>query len=159
MDIQRTGLLAILGILTYVLFLQWNRYTEINHEVTQVAAVQPSTLSQSKPTNEIPSTNNRLETPVTSLKSTAGDDYLLISTPITDITIDLTGGDIIQVLLKNYPVSLNDPDNPIALLDMLNRTYVAQSGLVGTDGPDAASNGRPVYHAEQDKYFSNDTET
>ena len=152
MDIQRTGLLAILGILTYVLFLQWSRYTETNHEVTQVAAVQPSALSQSKPTNEIPSTNNRLETPVTSLKSTAGDDYLLISTPITDITIDLTGGDIIQVLLKNYPVSLNDPDNPIALLDMLNRTYVAQSGLVGTDGPDAASNGRPVYHAKQDKY-------
>ena len=64
MDIQRTGLLAILGILTYVLFLQWNRYTETNHEVTQVAAVQPSTLSQSKSTNEIPSTNNRLETPI-----------------------------------------------------------------------------------------------
>ena len=28
MDIQRTGLLGILGILTYVLFLQWNIFTE-----------------------------------------------------------------------------------------------------------------------------------
>ena len=152
MDIQRTGLLAILGILTYVLFLQWNRYTETSHEVTEVAAVSPSTLSQSKPTNEIPSTNKRLESPVAPLKSTAGGNHLLISTPITDITIDLTGGDIIQVLLKDYPVSLNNLLNPIALLDMLNRTYVAQSGLVGTDGPDAASNGRPVYHADQDQY-------
>ena len=52
----------------------------------------------------------------------------------------------------DYPVSLNDPDNPIALLDTLNRTYVAQSGLVGTHGPDASSNGRPVYQAEQDQY-------
>jgi YidC/Oxa1 family membrane protein insertase len=155
MDIQRTGLLAILGILTYVLFLQWNRYTETNHEVTQVAAMQPSTVSQSKPTNEIPSTNSRLETPVAPSKSTTDGNHLLIRTPITDITIDLTGGDIIQVLLKDYPVSLNDPDNPIALLDMSNRTYVAQSGLVGTDGPDAASNGRPVYQAEQDQYVVN----
>ena len=152
MDIQRTGLLAILGVLTYVLFLQWNRYTETNYEITQVAAEQPSTLSPSKPTNEIPSTNNRLETPVAPSKSTIDGDHLWISTPITDITIDLTGGDIIQVLLKEYPVSLNDPNNSIALLDMLNRTYVAQSGLVGTDGPDAASNGRPVYRAEQDQY-------
>ena len=152
MDIQRTGLLAILGILTYVLFLQWNRYTETNHEITQVATVQPSTLSQSKPTNEIPATKNRLEPLVAPLESKTGSDHLLISTPITDLTIDLTGGDIIQVLLKDYPVSLNDPGNPIALLDVLNRTYVAQSGLVGTDGPDAASNGRPVYQAEQDQY-------
>ena len=152
MDIQRTGLLAILGILTYVLFLQWNRYTETNHEITQVATVQPSTLSESKPTNEIPATKNRLEPLVAPLESKTGSDHLLISTPITDLTIDLTGGDIIQVLLKDYPVSLNDPGNPIALLDVLNRTYVAQSGLVGTDGPDAASNGRPVYQAEQDQY-------
>ena len=153
MDIQRTGLLEILGILTYVLFLQWNRYTETKIEASQVTAVQQSTLSQ--PINEIPSTNNRLETQVAPLKSTTVGDRLLISTPITDVTIDLIGGDIIQVLLKDYPVSLDDPDNPTALLDMLNRTYVAQSGLVGTDGPDASSTGRPIYQAEQNQYVVN----
>ena len=152
MDIQRTGLLAILGILTYVLFLQWNRYTETNKVVTQVGAAQLSTITQPNPTYEMPSRNNRLEAPVAPQTSTAASDHIVISTPISDITIDLTGGDIIQVLLKDYPVSLNDPDNPIALLDTLNRTYVAQSGLVGTDGPDASSTGRPVYQAEQNQY-------
>ena len=57
MDIQRTGLLAILGILTYVLFLQWNRYTETNTEVTQVGAAQQSTITQPSPTDEMPSRN------------------------------------------------------------------------------------------------------
>ena len=52
-------------------------------------------------------------------------------------------------------MSLDDPDNPTALLDMLNRTYVAQSGLVGTDGPDASSTGRPIYQAEQNQYVVN----
>ena len=152
MDIQRTGLLAILGILTYVLFLQWNRYTETNKVVTQVGAAQLSTITQPNPTYEMPSRNNRLEAPVAPQTSTAASDHIVISTPISDITIDLTGGDIIQVLLKDYPVSLSVPDNPIALLDTLNRTYVAQSGLVGTDGPDASSTGRPVYQAEQNQY-------
>ncbi len=152
MDIQRTGLLAILGILTYVLFLQWNRYTETNQQLTQVSAAQQSTISQPNPTNEIPSRDNRLEAPVAPLKANTTGDLLLISTPITDITIDLTGGDIIQVLLKDYPVSLRDPNNPIALLDTLNRTYVAQSGLVGTDGPDASSTGRPIYQAKKNQY-------
>ena len=52
-------------------------------------------------------------------------------------------------------MSLRDPDNPTALLDMLNRTYVAQSGLVGTDGPDASSTGRPIYQAEENQYVIN----
>ena len=121
-------------------------------QLTQVNAAQQSTISQPNPTNEMPSRNNRLEAPVAPLKSNTTGDLLLISTPITDITIDLTGGDIIQVLLKDYPVSLSDPNNPIALLDTLNRTYVAQSGLVGTDGPDASSTGRPVYQAEKNQY-------
>ena len=153
MDIQRTGLLAILGILTYLLFLQWNRYTETNHEASQVSAAQQSIISQPNTTNEVPSGNNSLEAPAAPLKSNTTGDLLLISTPITDITINLTGGDIIQVLLKDYPVSLSNPNYPTALLDTINRIYVAQSGLVGTDGPDASSAGRPIYRAEKNQYI------
>ena len=36
MDIQRTGLLAILGILTYVLFVQWNHYTDSDNEAIKL---------------------------------------------------------------------------------------------------------------------------
>ncbi|MEK9669896.1 MAG: membrane protein insertase YidC [Gammaproteobacteria bacterium] len=152
MDIQRTGLLAILGILTYVLFLQWNRYAETANEVSQVPTTAQPVNSQPAVANEIPSGSGLTQAPVAPLESNATGDHIVVSTPLSDITIALTGGDISQVLLKEFPVSLKNPDNPIALLDKEDRTYIAQSGLVGTDGPDASSSGRPIYKAEQDRY-------
>ena len=152
MDIQRTGLLAILGILTYVLFLQWNHYTETVDEVSQAPITAQPLNSQTPVANEIPSGSGQTQAATAPLESTTTSDHIVVSTPISDITIALTGGDITQVLLKEFPVSLKNPDNPIALLDTQDRTYVAQSGLVGTDGPDASSAGRPVYVAEQDQY-------
>jgi YidC/Oxa1 family membrane protein insertase len=152
MDIQRTGLLAILGILTYVLFLQWNRYAETANEVSQVPTTAQPVNSQPAVANEIPSGSGLTQAPVAPLESNATGDHIVVSTPLSDITIALTGGDISQVLLNEFPVSLKNPDNPIALLDKEDRTYVAQSGLVGTDGPDASSSGRPIYKAEQDRY-------
>jgi len=152
MDIQRTGLLAILGILTYVLFLQWNHYTETVDEVSQVPTTAQPVNSQPTVANEIPSGSGLTQAPVAPLESNATGNHIVVSTPLSDITIALTGGDISQVLLKEFPVSLKNPDNPIALLDQEDRIYVAQSGLVGTDGPDASSSGRPIYIAEQDRY-------
>lgn len=152
MDIQRTGLLAILGILTYVLFLQWNHYTETVDEVSQVPTAAQAANSQAPVASEIPSGSGLTQTPAAPLESNTTGDHIVISTPISDITIALTGGDITQVLLKEFPVTLKNPEKPIALLDTQDRTYVAQSGLVGTDGPDASSAGRPVYKAEQDRY-------
>ena len=152
MDIQRTGLLAILGILTYVLFLQWNHYTETVDEVSQVPTAAQAANSQAPVANEIPSGSGPTQTPTAPLESNTTGDHIVISTPISDITIALIGGDITQVLLKEFPVTLKNPEKPIALLDTQDRTYIAQSGLVGTDGPDASSAGRPVYKAKQDRY-------
>jgi YidC/Oxa1 family membrane protein insertase len=152
MDIQRTGLLAILGILTYVLFVQWNHYTETVNEVSQVPITAQPVNSQPTVANEIPSGSRLTQAPVAHLESNATDNHIVVSTPLSDITIALTGGDISQILLKEFPVSLKNPNNPIALLDTEDRTYIAQSGLVGTNGPDASPAGRPTYKADQDRY-------
>ena len=159
MDIQRTGLLGILGILTYVLFLQWNIFTEAQNPTTaSVAAQQNESLSST----EIPIASGTSASPASEAvglspaNSPIDDDFIVVSTPAVNITIDLAGGDITQILLKDYPVSLKNPDQPIALLDDASRTYIAQSGLVGPDGPDAAQGGRPLYKASQQQYIVNE---
>ena len=69
---------------------------------------------------------------------------ITVDTPTLKVWIDLVGGDIVRVQLPGYPVDLDNPDEPFLLLDRSQRqTYVAQSGLIGPDGPDAQ--GRPVY--------------
>jgi len=151
MDIQRTGLLAVLGILTYVLFLQWNLYTEADNPASAVSAqIQPST--EAPKAGEVPSSSGVAQTPIAPISSNIVADQIIISTAAADMAITLSGGDITQVLLKEFPVSLKNPNQPIPLLDYVSRTYFAQSGLVGADGPDASTNGRPVYKAEQQRY-------
>lgn len=157
MDIQRTGLLAILGIVTYVLFLQWNAYTEdTGIKPTTAAAAPQQTTTTAGVTTEVPSTEISNVAPLTATPKVQDTDQLLIKTPIKEIAIALNGGDISQILLKEFPTSLKTPDTPIALLDTNDRIYIAQSGLVGTDGPDAAADGRPLYSAEKTEYVVNE---
>lgn len=154
MDIQRTGLLVMLGILTYVLFLQWNQYTEnkpsvVNATQTEVApSIAAPASSLEVPAVETPAANGS----VRSITSNHSGETITVTTPLLDLTIDLHGGDVIQALLIDYPTDIDRPDNPIALLDSRDRIYVAQSGLVGTDGPDALEQGRPVYQADKAIY-------
>ena len=56
MDIQRTGLIAILGILTYVLFVQWNHYTDSTNEAIKASAPIQSSSSKSDLPDEAPGT-------------------------------------------------------------------------------------------------------
>ena len=118
--------------------------------------------NKSLPSTEVPPASETFASPasddvgVLPASSAIDDDSIVVRTPSVDITIALTGGDITQILLKDYPVSLKNPDQPIALLDDASRTYIAQSGLVGPDGPDAFQSGRPLYKASQQQYVVNE---
>ena len=75
-----------------------------------------------------------------------------VSTPTMTAWIDPLGGDIVGVRLPQYPVSLDQPDNPFVLLDRrADHTYIAQSGLAGPDGIDSRS-GRPRYTSALKSY-------
>ena len=73
-----------------------------------------------------------------------------VSTDRLQIWIDRLGGDITRVDLPDYPQALDKPDIPFVLLDPRNR-FVAQTGLIGQDGPDAQEN-RPLYTSFSDEY-------
>lgn len=75
-----------------------------------------------------------------------------ITTPLYYAWIDPVGGDIVGWKLIAYPISLKEPDTPMTLLDRrIDRTYIAQSGLMGRDGHDKPGD-RPVYSASRDEW-------
>jgi YidC/Oxa1 family membrane protein insertase len=156
MDIQRTGLLAILGIATYMLFLQWNVYTEeqdLAPDRVSVAAAQSSMPAVSSSDPSVPDvTSIDGESPATMITASQPGSNVRVQTPLFDITIDLSGGDITQALLPKFPTRIDRPNDPIALLDSVDRVYFAQSGLVGPDGPDASPAGRPVYRTSAESF-------
>ena len=157
MDIKRTILIVALAVVSYVMVLKWNQdYGQAALPTQNVAAsttapALPDTVSGNNASNsaDVPSANTDTSTP-TETPVAASKDLIHVKTDVLDIAIDPQGGDIAQLRLPLYPRRQDHPDVPFQLFDNGNeRTYLAQSGLTGVDGPDARPSGRPVFSAEK----------
>ena len=160
MDIKRTILIVALAVVSYVMVLKWNQdYGQAALPTQNVAAsttapALPDTVSGNNVANsaDVPSANTDTSTP-TETPVAASKDLIHVKTDVLDIAIDPQGGDIAQLRLPLYPRRQDHPDVPFQLFDNGNeRTYLAQSGLTGVDGPDARPSGRPVFSAEKKNF-------
>jgi len=159
MDIKRTILIVALAIVAYVLVLKWNQ------DYGQAALPTQTASSNVAPTlpDTVPVDNNGASADVPSMGSAAGTtelapvaaskDLVRVKTDVLDLAIDPVGGDIVQLRLPQFPRRQDHPDIPFQLFDNGGeRTYLAQSGLTGTDGPDARASGRPLYAVDKRSY-------
>ena len=161
MDIKRTILIVALAVVSYVMVLKWNQdYGQAALPTQNVAASSttapalPDTASGNNASNsaDVPTANGETST-VAETPVAASKDLIHIKTDVLDIAIDPQGGDIAQLRLPLYPRRQDHPDVPFQLFDNGNeRTYLAQSGLTGVDGPDARPAGRPVFSTDKKTY-------
>lgn len=161
MDHKRNLLIAALAVVSYFLLLAWNKdfpSTVVSAESTSAATVvTPATTAS--PVADLPSApvtqGEAGAEPLQGAKLATVEKPVLISvsTPIQKVMIDPVGGDIVSLSLPKHPTSLDTPAEPFPLLRQDNTgVYVAQSGLVGRNGVDGSSKGRPVYHSTQSAY-------
>ena len=154
MDFQRIFLLGSLGIIAYIMMLQWNQdYGTPAAEPTQVTSVsayQDDTVSTDFAiTTEQKAVVNNTEQ--------AQAILVEVTTDTLQVSIDTRGGDIIHADLMQYLKEMDNPDVPFNILQQsASHTYVAQSGLVGIHGTDAVS--RPVYSVIQPAFSMGDDE-
>jgi YidC/Oxa1 family membrane protein insertase len=159
MDIKRNLLVLILAVVSYLLLLAWNEDYSVSAPVETTAAVIPE-LPQ---TTTVPTAGGAPTPPVDvpqvqqqaapTTAATPNTSLITVSTPTQVVSIDPVGGDIVAISLPQFPTSLDTPNDPFPLMHNDGRgVYVAQSGLVGRNGPDAASSGRPRYSAAQTSY-------
>jgi len=159
MDIKRTILIVALAIVSYVMVLKWNQdygqaalpTQNVASSTTAPGLPDSATGNNASVSDDIPraasdtSATAPAETPVAASK-----DLIQIKTDVLNLAIDPQGGDVAQLTLPLYPRRQDHPEIPFQLFDNGNeRTYLAQSGLIGTDGPDASPAGRPVYAGEE----------
>ncbi|KQQ58035.1 insertase [Pseudomonas sp. Leaf129] len=160
MDIKRTILIVALAVVAYVMVLKWNQdYGQAALPTQNVATQNPTpALPETVPgTNtqasaDVPSANPDANLPVPT-PVVVSKDLIWVKTDVLNFAIDPTGGDIVQLNLPEYPRRQDMPNIPFQLFDNGGElTYLAQSGLTGTNGPDARPSGRPVYSASQKSY-------
>ncbi len=89
-----------------------------------------------------------LEEPVAPRREIARSRRVQVKTDVLEVVIDTRGGDIRQLDLPTYPVSLKKQDQPFQLLHSDNRTYIAQSGLRhDAQGEPTGLSLAPTHHA------------
>ncbi|WP_372832447.1 membrane protein insertase YidC [Pontibacterium sp.] len=153
MDVQRIILITAMALISYMLVLQWNEdygqsQTAGEQVVTSVSAYSTPAVETDLPVAADEETASA-DVPNTGTKVKAASAQLItINTDVLNVIIDTKGGDIIQVALPAHKAALGS-EQPFVLMEQTtNRTYVSQSGLVGSDGPDASKAGRPTYQVD-----------
>ncbi len=150
MDPVRLLLISTTAVLSLMLLIEWNQYSDEyqkqQSELYTAAITEPGVStneSVAAPVSQgindgIPSVNQ--ETNPLSVLLDDSETFNL-STDALDLVVSADGGDIVSASLPKFPVRLDTPDQPFRLLENNNlRRYVAQSGLIGPDGIDASGN-------------------
>ena len=146
MDSQRSFLVIALIVVSFLLFQQWQLdYNQPQQSESQISVDQimdTPTDNQS----DVPLGDSQ---PVVETRSER--KMVTVKTDVLELTIDTLGGDIVSAKLPTYPTEQNG-DIPFTLLETTQGfNYVAQSGLVGRDGPDATK--KPIYSVEKEEFI------
>jgi YidC/Oxa1 family membrane protein insertase len=157
MDNQR----IFLGIaLLFVLFLIWQTWIEEQSakrappaaEVTAVpgtGAEAPAGAPAPPPAQDVPTVGAAAPAPTV---DTSTGDRIRVITDQYEAEISTVGGDLRVLRLRQFPISVQQPDIPFTLLnDVPPDFFVAQSGLVST-GDSPAPNHHATYQAAQTEY-------
>jgi len=176
-EVQRIVLLIGLAATAYLMILAWNQdyvqnVAQPEYNIEPDSGFDPavsvpldnaaSSPEVAAPPSDIPDASLLAPAPAAAaaaadvpgaIPAAGGEQRLVkVTTPTLQVWIDRQGGDIVRVLLPQHLLTLDRPDVPYMLLNRGNgSTYIAQSGLVGTDGIDAGAE-RPLYDAAQSEY-------
>ena len=160
MDWQRTLLIAALAVVSYMMVLQWQEDYAGSAQARQAEQQQsyPQDIPDDTVANsdipqqamasaeDVPPDPSATPAVIPTLNEEPTQGLIEVQTDVFSLRINPVGGDIVYVGLVKYPVSQEQLDIPFTLLDSSpSHTYVAQSGLVGKNGPDSSSSGRPHY--------------
>ncbi|WP_430460750.1 membrane protein insertase YidC [Thalassolituus sp. LLYu03] len=155
MDIRRTVIFIGLAITSYLLILAWNGDYGVKPQdavpVTESSVISPdlpdTTADEAAHAADAPQIEGRAAEPVVQ----ATGELIRVSTDVLNVVIDPRGGEVVEVRLPQYPTSVDHKDIPFTVLERNERRlYVAQSGLLGADGPDAK--GTALYSSEATAY-------
>ncbi|MBM7062684.1 membrane protein insertase YidC [Pseudomonas sp. UL073] len=156
MDIKRSILIVALAIVSYLMVLQWNQdYGQAAlpaPAAPSATAALPDTAPGTTSNDDVPTAQADASTAPVAATPAASDQLIRVRTDVLDLAIDPRGGDIVQLTLPAYPRRQDRPDVPFQLFDNGGeRTYLAQSGLIGSNAPDKAS-GRALWSSKAASY-------
>ena len=169
MDWQRTILIGGMGLVAWMLVIQWNQFEDQNVAVEQSYSESQTnyessfdavtTSPGSANSDELPQLQSVPESSVLLdlALPTPNKNFITAQNDVIEIVIDPIGGDIVSgLLLTHFDKKLEDGGQPFPILqNSRDNTYVARSGLIGPSGTDTAE-GRPKFSIASTNFVLND---
>lgn len=158
LDYVRIALYSLLILIGFLIFQAWEKdhptvdlppltQTEnmpAGRFVPQANVPTQSALNSANPTQAVSSGA------VVAASPSAGQ-IIKVSTDTFEVSIDTHGGDIVEAKLVQYPESLHSKTPFLLLNDNDATRYIAESGLIGKEGPDTSEN-QALYTVSQSSY-------
>lgn len=169
MDWQRTVLIGGMGLVAWMLVIQWNQFEDQNVALEQSYSESQTNYESSfdsvttstglANSDELPQLQSVLESSglLDLAPPTPNENFITAQNDVIEIVIDPIGGDIVSgLLLTHFDKKLEDGGQPFPILqNSRDNTYVARSGLIGPSGTDTAE-GRPKFSIASKNFVLND---
>lgn len=169
MDWQRTILIGGMGLVAWMLVIQWNQFEDQNVALEQSYSESQTNYESSfdsvttstglANSDELPQLQSVPESSglLDLAPPTPNENFITAQNDVIEIVIDPIGGDIVSgLLLTHFDKKLEDGGQPFPILqNSRDNTYVARSGLIGPSGTDTAE-GRPKFSIASTNFVLND---
>ncbi|GIC78902.1 membrane protein insertase YidC [Moritella sp. F3] len=136
MESQRNLLVIGLLFVSFLLFTEWQ------NKDNPVAVPTTTQAITNGLTGDVPAGSDATTDAPNSEQS---NKLITISSDVLELTIDTVGGDIVRADLLDHATELDAEERFTLLQNDATNVYIAQSGLIGANGPDANTAGRPQY--------------
>lgn len=148
LDYIRYSLYAILIVISMFLYQIWEK----EHAPAVKDVLQKTSTETQSYIPEISQNQVIQKTEPAPLPSVINHESTIrVKTDVLDVQIDTLGGNIIGVELPNYQEKLHSNQPFVLLNNQADTRYIAQSGLLGSNGPDT-NKGQAVYTSQQSEY-------
>ncbi len=152
MDSQRPFLYLTLLFMLFLIWSTWQQDHAPKPPTPVVSTANPATTGSTN-NADLPSQAGVLP----GQSATGKGQIITVKTDKLLLHINTQGGEIVEADLPTYPVSVDQPNVPVKILDLANRNYVAQSGLqhqpiTGQDVSNFAPNHTTQYSTPQTDY-------
>lgn len=137
MENRRFILIALVGVVLFFMYQAWQKdYPPAGRQQQEQTATAALPADDDVPSVVAGDASAPIATTAGDTASTPGAERVTVETDVLRAEIALDGGELRRLELKDYAVSKDRPDAPMALLDDRNgRQFVLQSGLAGTQAP------------------------
>ncbi|MFK7892152.1 MAG: membrane protein insertase YidC [Granulosicoccus sp.] len=161
METQRLLLYIALGFLSLIIYQTWvqDYHMPAPQETSSgpvTGSVQESSeqsaIADAPSAADLPNVSPADAAPAPSVVEDPDADLVSVSTDVIDVKISAVGATIVEVLLKDYPISVDQPDTAFKLVSNQPRHFlVAESGLQARAG-ELAPTHKEVMNVQGDSF-------